>query len=371
MDIAMIDADSHIVESQNTWDYMDPSDRRYRPTLLSSSVVEQGRPAQSILDLPSARSYWLIDGTVRGLPRTVLNEKQWQELEKATGRSMAVDPSAQNMSSVEQRLRDMDRLGIDIQIVYPTIFLEHVTDKAEVEVALCAAYNRSMADVWKQANGRLRWVCVLPLLSMKDALDQMSWCKRNGAVGVFMRPIEGERLLHDPYFDLLYDEASRQGLCIAVHIGNGNSRERALLSQRVEWGLGFWPFLTPAVGACHAVITSGLMQRHPSLRMGFIECSASWIPWVISDIRRRSEGQKLVDQFLEDSRIYITCYSTDDIQYITDIAGDGVLMIGTDYGHQDMSAELDAMSRLKKNQDVDAEVRTKILDSNPGAFYGI
>src|SRR2546428_717075 len=39
-----------------------------------------------------------------------------------------------------------------------------------------------------------------------------------------------------------------------------------------------WPFLTPVVGACHAAITSGLMQRHPGLRIGFIEPSASWLP---------------------------------------------------------------------------------------------
>ena len=38
-------------------------------------------------------------------------------------------------------------------------------------------------------------------------------------------------------------------------------------------GSSFWPFLTPVVGACHATVTSGLMQRHPGLRIGFIEAS--------------------------------------------------------------------------------------------------
>ncbi len=41
---------------------------------------------------------------------------------------------------------------------------------------------------------------------------------------------------------------------------------------------GRWPFLTPVVGACHAAITRGLMQRHSGLRIGFIEASASWLP---------------------------------------------------------------------------------------------
>ena len=85
----------------------------------------------------------------------------------------------------------------------------------------------------------------------------------------------------------------------------------------MAWGGGFWPFLTPVVGACHAAITSGLMQRHPGLRIGFIEASASWLPWVIQDIRRRAEGRTLPEHFLEALRIFVTCYTSDDIGYIT------------------------------------------------------
>jgi hypothetical protein len=71
----------------------------------------------------------------------------------------------------------MDEMGIDIQVMYPTIFIQQVTDKPEFEVPICKAYNRWMADVWKQGNGRLRWVCVLPLLSLPDSIDMLPWCK--------------------------------------------------------------------------------------------------------------------------------------------------------------------------------------------------
>ncbi len=84
-------------------------------------------------------------------------------------------------------------------------------------------------------------MCVLPLLSMQDALDLLPWCKEHGAVGVFMRPIEGERLLHDPYFDQLYDAVSGLHLCLGVHVANANPRERDLLGQRVAWGGGSGP----------------------------------------------------------------------------------------------------------------------------------
>jgi predicted TIM-barrel fold metal-dependent hydrolase len=369
--MATIDADAHVVESEHTWDYMDPSERKYRPALVSPNGAREERPVRSILDTGSARSYWLIDGKIRGLARTVLTARQWQELAEASGRAMEVTPASQSLENVEVRVQHMDQLGIDVQVVYPTIFIEQVTDKPEIEVALCKSYNRWMADIWQQGSGRVRWMCVLPLLSMRDALDMLPWCKDNGAVGVFMRPIEGERLLHDPYFDRLYEAVSGLNLCLGVHVANANPRERDLLGQRVAWGGGFWPFLTPVVGACHAAISSGLMQRHPGLRLGFIEASASWLPWVINDIRRRAEGRKLPAHFLEELRIFVTCYTSDDIGYITRQAGAGVLMIGTDYGHQDMSVELDALRTLGERGDLEPVVAQKILDENPRALYGL
>ena len=37
----------------------------------------------------------------------------------------------------------------------------------------------------------------------------MRWAKEHGAVAVCMRPVEGNRLLVDPYFYPIYDEAER------------------------------------------------------------------------------------------------------------------------------------------------------------------
>jgi hypothetical protein len=46
---------------------------------------------------------------------------------------------------------------------------------------------RALADIWQHAKGRLRWVCVLPLSTMSEALDHLRFAHANGAVAVFMR----------------------------------------------------------------------------------------------------------------------------------------------------------------------------------------
>jgi hypothetical protein len=46
------------------------------------------------------------------------------------------------LTDVEARLADMDRLGIETQVIYPTLFLIYLTDDVNLEIALRKAYNR-------------------------------------------------------------------------------------------------------------------------------------------------------------------------------------------------------------------------------------
>ena len=221
-----IDGDAHVMEGPQTWQYCDPSERKFMPVLID--------PGAS-----SDRQFWLVDGKIRGHVRHVIKAKDFHALAEASGRDMVVPSEAQHLQDVQARIRHMDEMGIDFQVMYPTIFIQQVTDKPEFEVPICKAYNRWMADVWKQGNGRLRWVCVLPLLSLKDSIDMLPWCKENGAVAVLMRPFEGDRLIQDPYFYPVYEAMTKHDLPIGMHIGNGNPACLDITRQRVGYGAGF------------------------------------------------------------------------------------------------------------------------------------
>jgi hypothetical protein len=65
----------------------------------------------------------------------------------------------------------MDKLGIETQVLYPTLFLRPVVQEAERERALCKSYNRWMADLWHQGKGRLRWVAKPPLHLLEKVPD--------------------------------------------------------------------------------------------------------------------------------------------------------------------------------------------------------
>jgi predicted TIM-barrel fold metal-dependent hydrolase len=264
----------------------------------------------------------------------------------------------------------MDELGTDVQILYPTIFINPVTSDPAAERALCKSYNRCLADVWSQSNNRLRWAAVLPLMSMDAAIEELHKARDNGACSVVMRGVETDnRLLIDPYFHRLYQEVSDLDMSICIHTGNGSTDIMSIFPNNY----GFPRFKLIGVGAFQVLCESRLPDRFPNLRWGFIELSAQWIPYVIKDLLRRFERRDIAmkDNVLRDNRIWVTCQTNDDLEYIMSYVGDDNLVIGTDYGHADTSTEVYAMRNLAELAGVSQESARKILDDNARALYGL
>lgn len=356
-----VDADAHVVESPRTWDYLQPSEKKYRPALFAPEDDTQ-------------KQHWVIDGKIRGLFRFTFTTEDLVDKSQRFGRQMTTSREARDVEDVDARVRHMDELGIDIQVLYPSIFLDQCTERPEVDVALCGAYNRWLGDIWKQGKGRLRWMCVLPFLSMPDALDQLRFANENGACGIFMRPLEGPRHTTDPYFFPLYEEASRYNLAIGLHQSNGNANVVGMLANPDGSREFFNQYRIFNVGAFFRLVNSGLPKMFPRLRFGFIETAASWVPWVIYELRRRLDtvASRLPDNLLEEYGIYVTCQIGDDVPYlIKNHTGENSLMIGTDYGHADSSTELEALRTLKESGGITPEMHKKIVDDNPRRFYSL
>jgi predicted TIM-barrel fold metal-dependent hydrolase len=342
--MAVIDADAHVLESERTWDYMLESERDMRPRVVPTPN-----------DPSSGGESWLIDGLYMGKARNVGAETPKESRE---------------MGDVAARLKHMDELGVDVQVLYPTFCLRPFTRRPELELALARSYNRWLTDIWRAAPKRLRWVALLPLLSMDKALEEARFAKQNGACGIFIRGLEGERRLSDAYFFPLYEEAARLDLPICVHSATGSFTVHDFFTDES----GFNKFKLAVVGAFHSLLFDGIPERFPGTRWGFIEVSSQWVPYAIHDFARRAErrGQS-VDKsgVLRRNHIYVAVQTDDDIPYVLRYSGEDSLVIGTDYGHNDTSSEILALRKLKEGGNVPARVVNKILDDNARALYGL
>jgi predicted TIM-barrel fold metal-dependent hydrolase len=354
--VTVIDADAHVIETERTWEYIDAESAR--PVLVA--------PA----DRPNDQ-HWLVDGKLRRRAMLLRGPQATASVVRGRRtRNTQTPEEAREMANLELRLQHMDQLGIDIQVLHNTLFIEAVADREETDAAVCRSWNRWLGDIWERGGGRFRWSCVVPLSNLNRAVDEIRYAKEHGAVAVCLRPIEGNRTLPEPYFYPVYEEALAQDLAIAVHIANGNSTVCDVLRSPYDQGSGFALFRAMTAVACHSYILSDIPRQFPDLRWGFIEASAQWIPWVAHEAASRSTARAAKDVF-KDLPIYVTCQTDDDLPYVLEYAGEDCLVIGTDYGHFDPSSEIDAISILKGREDISHQVLDKILDANPRRLYGL
>lgn len=344
--MATIDADSHVIETEATWQYMEGAGAQYRPLLLVSRT-----------DPPS--EFWLIDGKLRARSGNV-------------GRIAFKE--SRELSDVPARLRHMDQLGTDIQVLYPSIWTSITFTHPEAEVAICRSYNRWLGDAWQKGDGRLRWAAVMPLMSMDKAIEEMNVAKDNGACAVVHRPFEGNKHPSDPYFFPLYEEASRLNLPICFHAGIGSAELFDLYGKSAGGG-SFMKFKLSVISAFDSIVAGGIPKRFPDLRFGFIEVSAQWVPYLVHALARVRGEQKRAGridyELLRENRLYVACQLDDDLPNVLKYAGEDNIVLGTDYGHADSSTELGALRTLREECTVSRDAVEKILDANPRALYGL
>ncbi|HEY7553302.1 MAG TPA: amidohydrolase family protein [Candidatus Binatia bacterium] len=336
-----IDADAHVIENESTWDFMLESERPFKPKIVGSN-----NPKDTF-------DYWLVDGRV--IPRNNVE------------RDLPV--AAREMSDLSARIKHMDELGIDLQVIYPTFFITPISRRPDIDLAVSRSYNRWMAEIVRKEPDRFRWVLVPPLQSFEHLSEELKFGKENGACGVYLRGLEVERMLSDPYFYPLYEQASALDLPICVHSANGAFTTYDFFTDDP----GFSKFKLAVIGAFHSFVYHGVPQRFPKLRIGIIEVSAQWIPYAVHDLARRfaRRGRPFPNNVLRDNRIYVTCQTDDDLDHVLRYAGDDNLVIGTDYGHADNAVEIVALRKLRAEGKIDGPVIDKILQENPSALYGL
>ena len=168
--LPVIDADAHVIETEHTWDYLEPSEEKYRPALFAS-------PQEPTLQ------YWVIDEKIRGFRFPTYSEQQLRDLSDQFGRNVESPQAARELDDVQLRLDHMEKLGVDVQVLHNTFWIEQITTKPDVEAALCRSWNRWLGDIYRQSEGRLRWSCVVPVLALDEAVAQMKQAQEDGAGG--------------------------------------------------------------------------------------------------------------------------------------------------------------------------------------------
>jgi predicted TIM-barrel fold metal-dependent hydrolase len=362
--MGVIDADTHIDETEDTWNWMDESVAALKPQSASPPNPDPTR---------RPTRYWVVDG--HRSPRLHRDDER-------TGTTVQtrelLDPMA--------RVRHMDELGTEVQVLYPTMFLVGVTDNTETEVATKRSYNRWLADRCQQTGGRLRWVCLPPLRDIPKAIEEVRFAKENGACAVLKKgDREADHWINEEYYFPFYEECQRLDLAVVFHIGAGVPDHTS--AREFTYGR-FTKLGIPPLHAFHSLVQFGIPARFPGIRWGFIETGASWVPYLVYQVMRRmarptSEGSlddgvgytyREPQDIVRLNKFYITCQVDEDLPYILQYTGEDHLIVGSDYTHADTSKETEFVRLLQERADrgeIPQSAVKKITEDNARVLYGL
>jgi predicted TIM-barrel fold metal-dependent hydrolase len=360
----VIDADTHIAESEAMWNFIDEEMHPRRPVLLRI-------PDDTWYGERNA--FWLIDGEIFPKPagKASFSLITPSAQKKESGRG-DIHLAVRELTDPFARLKDMDKLGVEIQVIYPTLFLVYLTDDPRLDIALCRAYNRFVANACAKAPERLKWVAILPLRDLEASLQEMKWAKERGAVGVFFRGMEGNLTLDNSYFTPIFSLAENLALTICIHTGSGSRHLMQLFD--VERNHTFAHNRVLPVVAFRDLVANRIPEQFPKLRFGFIEAAASWVPYIWHVLRRSArpdfKSKNPLDLF-RDYRFWIACEADEELPHLLNYIGADHIVIGSDYGHNDPSKEPEFVKNMRAREDVAPQVVEKILCENARQLYAL
>jgi aminocarboxymuconate-semialdehyde decarboxylase len=314
-----------------------------------------------------------VEAIIRALPGWQEQERRRTEFLPSTttqyNAGMMTQIRAQ-MTDPERRLEDMDRMGVDKQVVTPSPTQYYYWADREASRRIVTMQNEAVARLCASKPDRFIGMGTLSMQYPELACAQLAELLKLGLRGVQISTTIASRELADPAHEEIWSEIERLKLAVFIHpLGTS-------LGSRVA------PFyLSNIVGqpiettiALSHIIFSGLLERHPALKI----CAAHGGGYLPSYFGRSTHGHRVRPECRDlphEPRVYLRrmyfdslVYSAHALRYLADEVGADRIVVGTDYPF-DMG-ESAPLSLVDQAQFSEAE-RDSILRGNALRLLGL
>lgn len=240
------------------------------------------------------------------------------------------------MSDPNKRLEDMDRVGIDVEVISlstPNIFFADEAHQPEVARILNDAY----ADLIAKHPNRFKGFASIPMdapdAAMAELYRAIHELKLNGVV--LLSNIKG-RALTSPTYRPFFEEANRMNLCIFLHPMLPANPEP--YTEYVLGPLVGFPFDTTLAVA--RMCFAGMLRELPNIRW-IIGHLGGAIPYLMerldSGYRDFAECRVNIDQppstYLKRLYYDTVTFSSYNLRMARDLVGVDHMAMGSDYPH--------------------------------------
>lgn len=369
----VIDADRHVLEPSDLY-------ARYLPEKFRGRVRIEG-PNQTVRSVdgePVSDSERRPGRVMQDFGYIFSSSKRWRET-FADALAARFDPAS--------NLRDMDREGIDVSVLFPTLGLYIMwrdNIDPELSAAICRAYNSWLAEYCSYDKKRLHGVALIPLQDPARALTELRHAREKlGLVGIFWRPNKlcGRTLSSPDYFPI-YEAASELGAVVCVHEGARTVLPQAGADRYSEFGRHVACHPLEQMLACLNLCADGVLEKFPRLKVAHLESGCGWVPFWLERMDEHWEHEshgsarttKEKPSFYFKRQCWVSCEAGEELApVVVEHVGADYLVVATDYPHSDAIGKFPELTvgALSANDKLSVQTRRKILWDNPARLYGL
>jgi len=369
----VIDADRHVLEPSDLY-------ARYLPEKFRGRVRIEG-PNQTVRYVdgePVSDSERRPGRVTQDFGYIFSSSQRWRET-FADALAARFDPAS--------NLRDMDREGIDVSVLFPTLGLYIMwrdNIDPELSAAICRAYNSWLAEYCSYDKKRLHGVALIPLQDPARALTELRHAREKlGLVGIFWRPNKlcGRTLSSPDYFPI-YEAASELGAVVCVHEGARTVLPQAGADRYSEFGRHVACHPLEQMLACLNLCADGVLEKFPRLKVAHLESGCGWVPFWLERMDEHWEHEshgsarttKEKPSFYFKRQCWVSCEAGEELApVVVEHVGADYLVVATDYPHSDAIGKFPELTvgALSANDKLSVATRRKILWDNPARLYGL
>jgi aminocarboxymuconate-semialdehyde decarboxylase len=162
------------------------------------------------------------------------------------------------------RLLDMDKMGVDVQILSPVPRQMYPALEPDVVVKSAALVNDNLAAMAASRPDRFAAIGALPLQAPAAAVAELERCMiKLGFKGIQVPSNVGGKELSDPAFEPVWAKAEELGAVVVIH-PSGFTHPQRLVRFYLNNVIGNPLETTIAV---HYLIMDGVLERYPDLKI--------------------------------------------------------------------------------------------------------
>ena len=352
----IVDADSHVIEPHDMWEkYLEPA---FKSFAVSPDFKIKGEKILNKISDPVVTEG--IKQVAKAHPMSLLN---------------GFDP--------ESQVRAMVQMGVDVSFLYPSHALWILaidTMEPQLVGTFTRAYNNWLQDFCSYNPEILKGVGAINLHAPEEMVSELQRIVEFGWKAVYLRPnpVKG-RLLSDPAYESFWTECEKLGIAVAFHEGT-HSRLPTTGSDRFKTRFAMHACSHPMeqMMALLALIEGGVLERHPQLKVGFLESGCGWLPywlWRLDEeyeqLLCEKDNVKMKPSECFRRQCFIAIEPSEPyIAQIIEYIGADNLIFGSDYPHMDHKPNI-VKEAVALEERLPKETVQKILWNNPVRFYGL